>query len=229
METYVSKEQYSIDIKKIKQNLDIIIALLNKFCKHSGDSRDSGVSAVSDNDYRQMINTLILYPDDYNDAIETFYTENKIQLNNKQIKGISVRNNNLRITKNIVSGAGMQGETSKEYYEDNEVYDILNSLLTDKNSMIYHKFIKFLSDNVIHSATTTTTPTQKGFFSRILSTRKIGGGKNNKKYKSTKNKVNVIINKKSFIKTIYKNSNNVNYIKINKEYKLLSKFKVLTA
>ena len=233
MDNYVSKEQYSTDIKKIKQNLDIIIALLNnKFCKHSGDSRDSGVSPVSpvshvshfsDSDYSKMINALISNPVNYEYAIETFYKDNKTLLNLKEIKGISVDRNKLRIIKIPGYDYGQNGSRSHEYYADNEVYNILNNLLTDKNSIIYHKFIKFLSDNIIHSATTTTTPTQKGFFSRT------GGQKNNKEYKSTKNKVNVIINKKSFIKTIYKNSNNVNYIKINKEYKLLSKFKVLTA
>jgi hypothetical protein len=45
-------------------------------------------------------------------------------------------------------------------------------------------------------------------------------------YKSTKKKVSVIIKKKTLVRTIYKNSRGVNYIKVNNEYKLLSKFKI---
>ena len=231
LDNYVSKEQYSTDIKKIKQNLDIIIALLNKFCKHSGVSPVSPVSHVShfsDSDYSKMINALISNPVDYEYAIETFYKDNKTLLNFKEIKGISVDRNKLRIIKIPGYDYGPNGSRANEYYADNEVYNILNNLLPSSAGEISALFKQFLTDNtdynIIHSATTTTTPTQKGFFSK-----KTGGQKNNKEYKSTKNKVNVIINKKSFIKTIYKNSNNVNYIKINKEYKLLSKFKVLTA
>lgn len=43
-------------------------------------------------------------------------------------------------------------------------------------------------------------------------------------YKSTKTKVSVVINKKAFVRTVYKNSKNVSYIKVNNQYKLLSKY-----
>lgn len=45
-------------------------------------------------------------------------------------------------------------------------------------------------------------------------------------YKSTKKKVSVIIKKKTLFRTIYKNSKGINYIRVNNEYKLLSKFKI---
>jgi hypothetical protein len=45
-------------------------------------------------------------------------------------------------------------------------------------------------------------------------------------YKSTKQKVSVIFKKKSLVRTIYKNAKGVSYIKVNNQYKLLSKFKV---
>ena len=43
-------------------------------------------------------------------------------------------------------------------------------------------------------------------------------------YKSTKTKVSVIINKKAFVRTVYTNAKNVSYIRVNNQYKLLSKF-----
>jgi hypothetical protein len=52
------------------------------------------------------------------------------------------------------------------------------------------------------------------------------GGKKSS-YKSTGQKVTVVIKKKSLTRTIYKNSKNIGYIKVNNEYKLLSKFKIL--
>jgi hypothetical protein len=52
-----------------------------------------------------------------------------------------------------------------------------------------------------------------------------GGGRKSA-YKSTKQKVSVIFKKKSLVRTIYKNAKGVSYIKVNNQYKLLSKFKV---
>lgn len=51
-----------------------------------------------------------------------------------------------------------------------------------------------------------------------------GGRKN--AYKSTKKKVSVIFKKKSLVRTVYKNAKGDSYIKVNSQYKLLSKFKV---
>jgi len=214
MDNYVSKEQYSTDIKQIKVNLEIIISRLDKFCKHSAVSGVSGVSAVSpvsgvsavspvsedsDNILKKKIKTLI-------EEIETFYAENQRLLRNEEIMGISVPYYKLRIKR--IEVTYYPGITQpKEYYEPHELEGLFDKLLIDKTKEIFFLFKDFLTNKILLKA----------------------GGKNNKEYKSTKNKVNVIINKKSFIKTIYKNSNNVNYIKINKEYKLLSKFKVLTA
>jgi hypothetical protein len=45
-------------------------------------------------------------------------------------------------------------------------------------------------------------------------------------YKSTKQKVSVIIDKKHYNKTVYKNSKGVSYIRCNNEYKLLKKYKL---
>jgi|LauGreDrversion4_2_1035121.scaffolds.fasta_scaffold07749_2 hypothetical protein len=221
MDNYVSKEQYSTDIKQIKVNLEIIISRLDKFCKHSAVSGVSGVSAVSpvsgvsavspvsedsDNILKKKIKTLIANPNDYKEEIETFYAENQRLLRNEEIMGISVPYYKLRIKR--IEVTYYPGITQpKEYYEPHELEGLFDKLLIDKTKEIFFLFKDFLTNKILLKA----------------------GGKNNKEYKSTKNKVNVIINKKSFIKTIYKNSNNVNYIKINKEYKLLSKFKVLTA
>ena len=45
-------------------------------------------------------------------------------------------------------------------------------------------------------------------------------------YKSTKQKVSVIIDKKHYNKTVYKNSKGISYIRRNNEYKLLKKYKL---
>jgi hypothetical protein len=197
--------QYGTD-KSIEEKLDHIIDLLNKFCKQSDVNGVSGDVEYNDATYNKCIETLIAKPTDYKLDIEKFYEANKDLLNSEEIYGISVRDGKLWIIKMLGWDHGQNGSRSNEYYEEGEFKDLFNKLLT--GGKITSNFKTFLIDK-IHE--------QKG------------GRKNNKIYKSTKNKVNVIINKKSFIKTIYKNSNNVNYIKINKEYKLLSKFKVLTA
>lgn len=210
MENSISKPQYSADINEIKENLDLIISFLNKFCKLRADSDVSVVSPVSEDNnsiYRQRISILIANPIPYRANIVSFYYDNAVILNAEKIYNISVTDSNRLSVLKFLGYQNVHNYESKKYYEQHELEGLFNNLLTSTTGNISVLFKDFLTNKILPKA----------------------GGKNNKKYKSTKNKVNVIINKKSFIKTIYKNSNNVNYIKINKEYKLLSKFKVLTA
>lgn len=210
MENSISKPQYSADINEIKENLDLIISFLNKFCKLRADSDVSVVSPVSEDNnsiYRQRISILIANPIPYRANIVSFYYDNAVILNAEKIYNISVTDSNRLSVLKFLGYQNVNNYESKKYYEQHELEGLFNNLLTSTTGNISVLFKDFLTNKILPKA----------------------GGKNNKKYKSTKNKVNVIINKKSFIKTIYKNSNNVNYIKINKEYKLLSKFKVLTA
>ena len=210
MENSISKPQYSADINEIKENLDLIISFLNKFCKLRADSDVSGVSPVSEDNnsiYRQRISILIANPIPYRANVVSFYYDNAVILNAEKIYNISVTDSNRLSVLKTEGIYNFNYSTPKEYYDQRELNGLFNNLLTSTTGNISVLFKDFLTNKILLKA----------------------GGKNNKKYKSTKNKVNVIINKKSFIKTIYKNSNNVNYIKINKEYKLLSKFKVLTA
>ena len=46
-------------------------------------------------------------------------------------------------------------------------------------------------------------------------------------YKSTKQKISVIIDKKPCDRTVYKNAKGISYIRCNNEYKLLKKYKLV--
>lgn len=54
----------------------------------------------------------------------------------------------------------------------------------------------------------------------------VSSGGTLEKYKSTGEKVSVIINKKTIIRTVYNDSKKKRFIRINGEYKLLKKFKI---
>lgn len=119
-----------------------------------------------------------------------------------------------------------------------------DNILNDKNLKIVKKDTSFTSyASVIQEETTNIYNFSSIYiidnqdiankYNETNETNKNGGGilsKNKGKkggYKSTKQKISVIIDKKPCDRTVYKNAKGISYIRCNNEYKLLKKYKLV--
>lgn len=117
---------------------------------------------------------------------------------------------------------------------DRTVKGILDSLKNDSNNKKI-KEIKghieiFNIQNHDNHGNINTNPYMGGVVKRL--NEELGkleslqtGGRKNIIYKSTHKKIKIYVNKKIIERTVYKNSKNIEYVKINKKYVLLSKCK----
>jgi hypothetical protein len=189
-------------------------APINK-TSHKSDKSDKSVKAdkiVSlEDDYKllteyeinEIINDIINNPNKYKKLLDLLSFEDYMTfLNNKGIKYYSV----------------------KIYENKLEISKVNNVIYSDKGKIIgYGEYIYYKQKELpeFFRNVISIIPLFTKLIERI--NRDQRGGKK-QGYKSTKTKVSVIINKKTFVRTVYTNAKNVSYIRVNNQYKLLSKY-----